>query len=891
VSTPGNEIQGYVTTQPPKSPRAANFADMQFQAGIASNAPSRDLKGRFVASDRVRWHKGFPEKVGGWQQVGLTPPGGTQLVVDGIAIPSIQYIGTCRAACDWASLDGQYWLAFATECKLYLVNNDFLYDITPIRLTSNSMNVFSTTLGSALVTITDPNNFANQGDHISIIGPISVGGLTLNGDYDIVAVLDPNDYQILASSNATSTVTNGGGSVTIEYDVSCGLAVNGELTGYGTALYGEGEYGTPRAAGTGVPAKMRTWSLSNWGQDLVASYNNGELYWWQWMSGPTTPAALVANAPTDIQRILVNADAEFLIAVGAADVSGNADPMNVRWCSEGDLNDWVPVVLPVPNTAGGQRLNYGSRMVAAIQSRQQNLLWSDTQLYQMQFLGEPNFFGFNELGKCYLVGPNAVIDVNGVVYMMCFEQFMIYDGTLRTLDCEMWETVFGSVGLGFDRTQSEMVFCSSFMLKNEVQWLYPANDGKDTMLTITYNYELNVWYGGTMPRTCYHDVTPALVGWIQYPYAFNAGYLYNQEFGYDQGEGLVTYPMYYFLQSWDIGVQSDRPAIINSVIPEWQRLRNGIQFSYLCKEYPQDASYLQVGPFILTPDASKYDARASGAQVALLLEAAQVLNSTATAPTILLHMDGSQGATSFPDSSANAVAVTAFDVIVEVNGDPGFGIGGDCALLTNDGGSLSWPNGGPGGLFDFGNGDFTVTFRCLLQPWEGIYQLFGFGGSGGFSSQSFYGIMSADGNLNTQYCPLGGSVSGGPTSVNVTDGVWHHLAFCRSGVNFLFFLDGVAQSPTAFLAGQALNNTVGTASLGQGLFTHCQEGTMFDEFMVIKGLALYTADFTPPVVPYNALGIVLGQDFRMGVWQAQATPHGKRLGMPSMGSPINTNNP
>jgi hypothetical protein len=539
------------------------------------------------------------------------------------------YIGTCRAACDWASLDSQQWIAFGTESKLYLINNNNLYDITPMRKASNLTNPFSTVGGTTTVTVVDTDHRANQGDYMTIVGPNTVGGLTLNGGYQIVTVIDPNTYTITAASSATSTVTGGGGSVTIQYDISAGLATNGELYGYGTYEYGENYYGTPRPAGTGVPAKLRTWSLSNWGQDLVASYNNGEIYWWQWTTGPNSRAALIANAPTDVQRILVNADAQFLIAVGASDVTGNADPMNIRWCSESDLNDWLPVELPVANTAGGQRLNFGSRMVTAIQSRQQNLLWSDTQLYQMQYQGLPNIFGFNELGKCFIVGPNAVVDVNGVVYMMCFDDFMIYDGTLRVLECDMWETVFGPADeqnpptVGFDRSQAEMTYCSSYMTKSEVTWFYPAL-GTDVMQYVTYNYDLGCWYGGTMPRTCYHDTSAALIGYLENPYAFNGGYLYLHETGYDEGEANVTNPMYFFLQSWDAGVRSDLPMLINSMIPDFQRLRNGLQFSYLCKEYPQQASYQQVGPFIITPDTEKVDERASGTQVALLIEAASV---------------------------------------------------------------------------------------------------------------------------------------------------------------------------------------------------------------------------------------------------------------------------
>ena len=615
LAVPASSISGYVTTRPPKSPRASNFTDMVFQPGVASNAPGRDLKGRWVASNRVRWHKGLPEKIGGWAV--------QQLVGSNSGV----YIGTVRAACDWASLDGQYWIAFATEFKLYLINGGVLYDITPIRRTANLTNAFSTTIGSEVITVTDANHFANVGDYMEVVGLVFVGGLNIDGEYRITSVIDPNTYTIMAEAEfATSTVVNGGGPVSLQYDISAGLAENGFLTGYGTGQYGEGTYGTARPLVNGIPAKLRTWSLSNWGQDLVASYNNGEIYWWQWSTGPNSPASLISNAPTDVQRILVDSDQEFLIAVGASDVSGDGDPMNIRWCSEANLNDWLPVILPVANSAGGQRLNYGSRMVAALQSRGTNLLWSDTQLYQMQFIGYPNYYGFNELGKCFLVGPNAAIDVNGIVYMMCFDNIMIYDGTLRIVPCDMWETVFGqegSPGVGFDRSQAEMVYCGSYMARSEVTWFYPAI-GTDVMQYITYNYDEGIFYGGTMPRTCYHDASPAIGGYSAFPYGFNGGYFYQHEIGEDEVELSGTNPMYFFLQSFDAGVQTDRPLLINSIIPDFLWLEVGCQYSFLCKEYPRDAAYNKIGPFPISPDCTRRDDRASGAQVGLLIESVSV---------------------------------------------------------------------------------------------------------------------------------------------------------------------------------------------------------------------------------------------------------------------------
>lgn len=625
MSTPGSGIQGYVTSTPPRSPRAASLSNLQFQSGVVSNGSGRSIVGRYKDSNRIRFHKGLAEKIKGWAAQTLTGSNG------GV------YIGTARAVFDWASLDTQEWIAIGTECKLYLVNDDTLYDITPLRATTNTNNAFTTVNGQHNINVTDVNHRAATGDHITVLGPVTVGGIVINGPYDIAAVVDPSNYTIVGATAATSSAGPAGGKISIEYDISCGLARNGEIYGYGTGRFGMGTFGTPRPTNDGVQARMRIWSLQNWGEDLVASDSDGEIYWWDRTTGPNSRAQLLVNAPTSVQRIVVNADLQYLIALGASDVgTGVADKMNVRWCSESNLQDWVPVLLPVANTAGGQRLNYGNRMVTGIMSNNTLLAWSDTQLYQMQFVGTPNIFGFQEKGKCYIVGANAAIDVNGSAYFMGFDDFYVFDGTLRILPCDVWETIFGVDGedWAFDRTQSDAVYCSSYFSKSEVTWFYPRNDGATGY--VTCNYAESCWYYGLMERTAYHDVSPALTGYFENPYGVNNGILYQHEIGFDEVEpGDVTNAMDYFLESWDIGAQSDRPVLINSIVPDFPILNDelqlfkGLQFYLLPREYPTQgddntaAGFPKKGPFVVTPTTTKWDVRANGTQTALRIEAAR----------------------------------------------------------------------------------------------------------------------------------------------------------------------------------------------------------------------------------------------------------------------------
>lgn len=621
----GGGVQGYVTSTPPRSPRAASLSNLTFQSGFVSNGSGRSIVGRFKDGNRVRFNKGLPEKIKGWVAQNLTGANG------GI------YMGTGRGLFDWASLDDEEWIAIGTECKLYIINRGTLYDITPIRATSNTLNAFTTTNTSRNINVNDVNHRAATGDHITVLGPITLGGIVINGPYTITAVIDPSNYTIQAATPATSSAGPGGGAISIQYDIACGLAINGEIYGYGTGRYGMGTYGTPRPTNDGVQARMRIWSLQNWGEDLVASYTDGEIYWWDKTTGPNSRAQLLVNAPTSVQRIVVNADLQYLIALGASDVgTGIADKMNVRWCSESDLQDWIPVELPVENTAGGQRLNFGNRMVTGLMSNNTLLAWSDTQLYQMQFVGLPNVFGFFEKGKCYIVGPNAAVDVNGVAYFMGFDDFYAYDGQLRILPCDVWEHVFGVTGTeswAFDRTQSDSTYCSSYFSKSEVTWFYLRNDGEVGYVTL--NYGENCWYYGLMERTAYHDVSPAMTGYFETPYAINDGILYQHEIGLDEVEPGTTNAMDYFLESWDIGSQSDKPVLINSIVPDFPivegelALIKGLQFYLIPREYPNQPDndtadgFPRKGPFVVVPSTNKQDVRALGTQTALRIEAAR----------------------------------------------------------------------------------------------------------------------------------------------------------------------------------------------------------------------------------------------------------------------------
>jgi Concanavalin A-like lectin/glucanases superfamily len=544
--------------------------------------------------------------------LGLPNTLGTATPPNAVVAPT--YLGVARDLHDWSSIDGQYWIAIGTHVKLYIVNQATLYDITPDRKTSNVANALTTVNASNVVTVVDPGHQANTGDFIDVTGASPVGGLTIAGDYQI-SVIDPSTYTIVVASNATSGAT-GGGNFSIAYEISAGLPSNGELLGYGTGPYGIGTYGTPRPAGTGVFARMRTWSLDNYGQDLIASESDGEIYWWQKDSGPNSPAAIIPLAPQGCQRVLVDAQQEVIIALGCTDSTSAYDAMLVRWCSFGNITDWVPSAV---NTAGEIPLTAGSRIVTGLKTKGQNLIFTDTTLYRMVFVGSPDIYDFYPSGGVTIVGPNAAVDVDGVGYLMGFDNFYNYSGTLNLQACEVWETVFDpNFPTSLDRTQSEGVTCYTYEPKTEITWLYPSIGGVQT-ITFTAGIAQGAtsatlaaeWTGTTglynlqfsdqeaqvvqltngettatwgLPLTGPVSATATTIGndryvtynwedgtwyygaWNRtcamgrapamggYPYGVNAGYLYQHEIGTDAVEASGTNAIGWHMRSMDITV-------------------------------------------------------------------------------------------------------------------------------------------------------------------------------------------------------------------------------------------------------------------------------------------------------------------------------------------------
>ena len=806
------------------------------------------------------------------------------------------YLGHCRALHDWASIDGQYWVGIGTHLKAYIENGGTLYDITPSRKTSNLSNAITTVVGSPTITIVDNDHRANNGDYITLIGANTVGGLILNGEYP-VTVLDPNTYTVTAAANATSNQT-GGGNFSVRYDIYPGLPSNGELLGYGTGPYGDNTYGTPRPGGTGVYARLRTWSMDNYGEDLILSPSDGGIYWWQRAYGPSSLAAVLPNAPDGCQRVLVDRERQSLVAFGCTDVTGVYNALLVRWPDINDFTDWAPSAI---NDAGSIILKGGSRIVTALNGKSQSYCWTDKVMFRVILTGNSNVYDITAVGDCSIVGPNAAADVDGVAMLMGFNNFYSYEGTLQVLNCEVWETVFDpNLQTSLDLTQTEKVYCYTYEPKTEVTWIYPSlAGGGECDRYVTFNWDDQVWYYGSWNRTCAKGRAPAMAN---LPYSATNGYLYQDETGIDAIEPTGTNAIAFSMRSLDIttgGKQtpttmggsdarflvggSDSHLTVRTMIPDFAYFTGSMNLTLLGKDRPQETAYTKYGPVAFGPTTTDVYIDAEGSQLVIQLDNLTV--STPSNVIALLALSGANGSTSFPDSmndltftaigaaaisSANTLfsqntllipdtAQTGADRIVAplagtlaaniLSNDWTF----ECFFLVGASGSNHF-------LFDYGNfnsfspAGFTVAVHAGNPPYDSIY------------TESTLGLAQA----------------GASNTVSITTGAWHHFAITKKSGLVTIWLDGVQAGASATWSNSSFTNaTPQQITLGQSPAGGAgQAGMNLSEFRITNNQALYTATFTPPAspfpVPVTTPQPSLGTSFRMGIWQALSFPHGRR---------------
>ena len=583
--------------------------------GVDKQNTEYGAEGGWVDSDYVRFRYGLPEKIGGWTQFGNT---------------QINFVGSVSDIFTWNSLDGSPYAALGTNRKVYAFYGGAWADITPIRATGSC--TFTTTSGSALVTVNDGAHGAVQGDFVtfsSVTGnPGGIPNADLTNEFEVQEVLSNGTYTILSPTQATSTAA-AAGAATATYQINVGGDISFVDFGWGTGTWGLSTWGTPRPPSASLSLLARVWKFDNYGENLIMQLVDGGIYEWFPSGGLGTRATAIAGAPTKSKYALISTPDRHLVCFGTESTLGDPstqDPMFVRFSDQENIGDFVATAT---NTAGGQRLTDGNEIVSALRSRGQILIWTDTSLHGQQYLGPPYTFGFQQLGaNCGIIAPHAAADVNGVAYWMSKDAFFVFDGTVKKIPCTVQDYVFEDLNIA----QATSVSVGINTQFNEVTWFYPSLSSDYVNRFVTYNYMENVWSVGTMARTAWTDIgtfekplaskyDPLDVEATLTPiYGLTPGrsHLYSQEDGVDgNGEPIESY---IYSGYFDLG-DGDQMLLMSKFIPDFKRQVGEIIVRLLLRPYPQaPAVSSSLDPYPISPGTQFVSTRARGRQVQLRIE-------------------------------------------------------------------------------------------------------------------------------------------------------------------------------------------------------------------------------------------------------------------------------
>jgi hypothetical protein len=524
---------------------------LQFRPGINREGTDYSNEGGYYDGDKIRFRSGFPEKIGGWTR-----------------LSNNQYVGTARSMWNWIDLDGTNYLGIGTNQKYYIERGGDYNDVTPIYHTSTALEApggpFTATNGSSIITVVDTTYTPEIGDWVTFSGAVSLGGnitaAVLNAEFKIVSVdVGTTSYTIDTGVLASASDTlHGGAVVKAEYQLPIGLDIYVVGTGWGAGPWGRGGWGSGYTSGIGQ--QLRLWSNDNYGQDLAIAPRGGSIYYWEDLTGVNIRAHNLGElstskgydgqfVPHTTNAVSASSIQRFLIAMGAnpydpTDANTDFDPMLVRWSDQENPFNWVPEVT---NQSGEFRLSNGSFIVSYKNTRQEILVWTDSCLYSMQYVGPPYVWKFEILmDNISVMSPNSMVTINNVTYWMGVDKFYMYSGRVETLPCSLRQYIFADI----NKDQSYQVFAGSNEGYNEVWWFYCSQGSNTVDKYVIYNYLDRVWYYGTMARTAWLDS-----GIRAYPMAANyENRILYHESAVDDVSGLSPVPISAYVQSSDFDI-------------------------------------------------------------------------------------------------------------------------------------------------------------------------------------------------------------------------------------------------------------------------------------------------------------------------------------------------
>lgn len=428
------------------------------------------------------------------------------------------------------------------------------------------------------ITVTDVNHGAVVNDFVTYAGTTGpFGGFSasnINGEQQVLGVISTTQYTFnVAGVFSTSIAAGGGAAVIANYQVNTGLDTFVVGLGWGADPWSSGGWGDPGVVGVGQ--QLRLWSADSFGEDLFFAPRNGGVFFWDATLGVTVRGVLLNDAstarglqgqfvPNQTAQVLSAPIQRFIICMGAnpydpSDPDSDFDPMLVRWSDQDNPFNWEPAIT---NQSGEFRLTDGSFIVTSSITRQEILIWTESALYSMQYIGAPLVFRFEILmDNISIMSPNAVATANNVTYWMGRDKFYVYNGRVETLPCSLRQYIFEDI----NKEQSFQIFSGSDEAYNEIWWFYCSGESTTINQYVIYNYLEDIWYYGSLDRTAWLD-SPLR----DKPMAadYDNRILFH-EVGNDDVSGLAPVPIVAHIQSSDFDIgDGDKFAFVKRILPD-----------------------------------------------------------------------------------------------------------------------------------------------------------------------------------------------------------------------------------------------------------------------------------------------------------------------------------
>ena len=621
------------------------LTEIKFAPGIDKQDTSVGAAGRWVDSDNVRFRYGLPEKVGGWQ-----------------SLLNESIVGVVRKQHAFVDNDGNRYVALGTDKFLLLYFEGGLYDITPLKTALTSATLATTDASPICSITTGTDHNLSLGDIIlldNVTLPVGTGYVDADFEdklFQVTSITSNTVFTITQTTNATATVATGGSIDVVPYE-QVGPAAQTYGYGFGVGPYGSTIGGTEwgnAVNAASVVLEPGLWSLSNFGQVLVATIANGKTFTWDsaiaarltTRASTTTSGFVTTNNPTATRVTLISPTTRHLIHLGTETTIGDPstqDDMFIRFSIDENINEYTPEAT---NTAGTQRIQDGTKIIGALVAKENILVWTDNALYTMKFVGAPFTFGFEQVGtNCGLIGKNAAIEIDGVAYWMGNNGFFSFDGTVNTLPCSVEDYVYDDI----DTTKGQQVNAGINNLFTEVVWWYPTAGSEFNNRYVVFNYgqsngqlPMGNWYTGVNVNSIRTSWIDSLIYPKPYATAYNssndgtfpvvigqsglgASVFFEQETGTDQvnPDGSTTI-LTSFVQSFDFSLQANQSEIFLAMrrfLPNFKVLTGNNQVTIGVSDYPSDSvAATRLSPFTIDATTDKVDTRARGRYASIKIE-------------------------------------------------------------------------------------------------------------------------------------------------------------------------------------------------------------------------------------------------------------------------------